>query len=53
MENSYGAPYETLSRPKGACAGTAASCASWLNGFVAAGAQRLVVRFGRPDQFGQ
>ncbi len=53
MENYSGAPYETLSRQQGACAGTAAICASWLNGFVAAGAQMLVVRFGGPDQFGQ
>jgi probable F420-dependent oxidoreductase len=53
MENYYGAPYATLSRQQGACAGTAASCVDWLNGFVAAGAQTLVVRFGGPDQFGQ
>ena len=53
MEHYYGAPYETLSRQQGACAGTAESCASWLTSFVTAGAQTLVVRFGGPDQFGQ
>ena len=52
-EGYYGAPYEVLSRQQGLCAGTAESCAAWLNAFVAAGAQTLVLRFGGPDQFGQ
>ena len=52
-EGYYGAPYEILSRQQGLCAGTAESCAAWLNAFVAAGAQTLVLRFGGPDQFGQ
>jgi hypothetical protein len=49
----YSIPYEVLVRQQGLCAGTAASCATWLNAFVAAGAQTLVLRFGSPDQFGQ
>jgi len=53
VEGYYGAPYDTMSRQQGLCAGTAASCAAWLNAFVAAGAQTLVLRFGGPDQFGQ
>lgn len=49
----YNAPYEGLSRQQGLCAGTADTCAAWLNKFVAAEAQSLVLRFGGPDQFGQ
>jgi hypothetical protein len=26
---------------------------AWLNAFITAGAQTLVLRFGSPDQFGQ
>ena len=52
-EGYYGAPYEVLSRQQGLCAGSAESCAAWLNAFVAAGAQTLVLRFGGPDQFDQ
>jgi probable F420-dependent oxidoreductase len=53
VEGYYGAPYDVLSRQQGLCAGTSESCAAWLNAFVAAGAQTLVLRFGGPDQFGQ
>jgi probable F420-dependent oxidoreductase len=53
IEGYYSAPYEILARQQGLCPGTAASCADWLNAFVAAGAQTLVLRFGSPDQFGQ
>ena len=52
-EGYYSAPYEVLLRQQGLCAGTAASCVAWLNAFVTAGAQTLVLRFGSPDQFGQ
>jgi alkanesulfonate monooxygenase SsuD/methylene tetrahydromethanopterin reductase-like flavin-dependent oxidoreductase (luciferase family) len=52
-EGYYSVPYEALVRQQGLCPGTAASCADWLNAFVAAGAQTLVLRFGSPDQFGQ
>jgi len=53
VEGYYGAPYEVLAGQQGLCAGTPESCAAWLNAFVAAGAQTLVLRFGGPDQFGQ
>jgi hypothetical protein len=52
-EGYYNAPYETLLRQQGLCAGTAEHCTAWLNAFVGAGAQTLVLRFGGPDQFGQ
>jgi probable F420-dependent oxidoreductase len=53
VEGYYGMPYETLARMQGLCAGTADACAEWLQGFIAAGAQTVVIRFGGPDQFGQ
>jgi len=53
VEGYYGAPYDMMARQQGLCGGTAESCAAWLNAFVAAGAQTLVLRFGGPDQFGQ
>lgn len=53
VEGYYGASYEVLSRQQGGCAGTPESCVAWLNAFVAAGAQTLVLRFGGPDQFTQ
>jgi alkanesulfonate monooxygenase SsuD/methylene tetrahydromethanopterin reductase-like flavin-dependent oxidoreductase (luciferase family) len=53
VEGYYGAPYDMMARQQGLCAGTAERCAAWLNAFVAAGAQTLVLRFGGPDQFGQ
>jgi alkanesulfonate monooxygenase SsuD/methylene tetrahydromethanopterin reductase-like flavin-dependent oxidoreductase (luciferase family) len=52
-EGYYDVPYAVLLRQQGLCAGTAANCAVWLNAFVTAGAQTLVLRFGGPDQFGQ
>lgn len=53
VEGYYGVAYEFMSRQQGGCAGTAESCAHWLNGFLAAGARTLVLRIGGPDQFGQ
>ena len=34
-------------------AGAAERCITWLNEFIAAGAQTIVLRFGAPDQIGQ
>src|SRR5215470_7047046 len=53
VESYYSVPYEALLRQQGLCPGTAATCADWLNDFIAAGAQTLVLRFGSADQFGQ
>jgi probable F420-dependent oxidoreductase len=49
----YNTSYETMARRQGVCFGTAATCAAWLNEFVAAGVQTLVLRFGGPDQLTQ
>ncbi len=53
IEGYYGGPYEQLARRLGLCAGTSARCVAWLNDFIAAGAQTIVLRFGSSDQFGQ
>ncbi|GIX48901.1 MAG: N5,N10-methylene tetrahydromethanopterin reductase [Candidatus Tectimicrobiota bacterium] len=50
IEGYYGAPYEVMRRTQGVCAGPPERCIAWLNDFVAAGAQTLVLRFGAPDQ---
>src|SRR5205823_4130506 len=49
IEGYYGVPYEVQARHTGLCAGSADHCASWLNAFIAAGAQTIVVRFGSSD----
>jgi len=53
VEGYYGAPYETMARVQGLRSGTAQACAEWLQEFIAAGAQTVVIRFGGPDQFRQ
>jgi probable F420-dependent oxidoreductase len=53
VEGYYLAPYEVMAPLQSICSGTAETCASWLNEFVAAGAQTIVLRFGGPDQVGQ
>jgi hypothetical protein len=53
VESYYGTPYDVMSRTQGLCAGPVERCIAWLNDFIAAGAQTLVLRFGGPDQLGQ
>ena len=53
VEGYYGASYEVMARSQGLCAGPAERCRAWLNDFIAAGAQTIVLRFGTPDQIGQ
>jgi alkanesulfonate monooxygenase SsuD/methylene tetrahydromethanopterin reductase-like flavin-dependent oxidoreductase (luciferase family) len=53
VEGYYGTPYEVMARAQGLCAGTAEQCIAWLNDFIAAGAQSLVLRFGAPNQLEQ
>jgi probable F420-dependent oxidoreductase len=53
VEGYYNTPYEVMARNQGLCAGPADRCLAWLNEFVAAGAQTLVLRFGGPDQSSQ
>lgn len=53
VEGYYLAPYEVMAPLQSICSGTVETCAAWLNEFVAAGAQTIVLRFGGPDQVGQ
>ena len=53
FENYYGVPYESMAGTQSMCPGTPATCAAWLQGFIDAGAQTIVIRFGGPDQAGQ
>lgn len=53
IEGYYGAPFDDMVRRQSACFGTAETCLAWLNAFVSAGAQTIVIRFGSPDQVGQ
>jgi alkanesulfonate monooxygenase SsuD/methylene tetrahydromethanopterin reductase-like flavin-dependent oxidoreductase (luciferase family) len=53
MEGYYGTSYDTLSGRTSLCAGTAEGCTAWLNAYVDAGVQTIVVRFGGPDQVSQ
>jgi alkanesulfonate monooxygenase SsuD/methylene tetrahydromethanopterin reductase-like flavin-dependent oxidoreductase (luciferase family) len=53
VEGYYGAPYEVMVRSQGLCAGTAERCITWLNDFIAAGAQTIVLRFAASDQIEQ
>ena len=49
-EGYYNAPYDVIGRMMNFCYGTPDTCITWLRGFVAAGAQTIVVRFACPDQ---
>ncbi len=53
IESYYNVSYDTQSGIQSLCAGAAERCIKWLNDYVAAGAQTIVVRFGGPDQPGQ
>jgi probable F420-dependent oxidoreductase len=53
IESYYRLPYEVQATRNGLCAGSADQCIAWLKGFIAAGAQTIIVRFGSPDQRGQ
>ena len=53
IEGYYGMPFETMSRTQSVFTGNAQDAIGWLKGFIDAGAQTLVIRFGGPDQAGQ
>ena len=52
-EGYYNAPYDVIGRMMSFYYGTPDTCITWLRGFVAAGAQTIVIRFACPDQVGQ
>ena len=53
IEGYYHAPFDTMARRQSVCFGSAATCIAWLQDFIAAGVQTIVMRFGSPDQTGQ
>ena len=50
IEGYYGVRAEVITRRQGCMAGPAEECRDWLNGFIAAGANHLVLRFAGSDQ---
>jgi hypothetical protein len=46
-------PYETMARTQSVFTGNVAEAKAWLKGFIDAGAETMVIRFGGPDQAGQ
>ena len=53
IEGYYGMPFQTMSRTQSVFTGNVQDAVNWLKGFIDAGAQTLVIRFGGPDQAGQ
>ena len=53
IEGYYGMPFETMSRTQSVFTGNVQEAINWLKGFIDAGAQTIVIRFGGPDQAGQ
>ena len=53
IEGYYGMPFETMSRTQSVFTGNVQDAVNWLKGYIDAGAQTLVIRFGGPDQAGQ
>ena len=53
IEGYYNTPYETMARSQSVFTGNVQEARDWLKGFIDAGAQTIVIRFGGPDQSGQ
>jgi alkanesulfonate monooxygenase SsuD/methylene tetrahydromethanopterin reductase-like flavin-dependent oxidoreductase (luciferase family) len=53
IEGYYNMPFETMSRTQSVFTGNVQDAIGWLKGFIDAGAQTMVIRFGGPDQAGQ
>jgi alkanesulfonate monooxygenase SsuD/methylene tetrahydromethanopterin reductase-like flavin-dependent oxidoreductase (luciferase family) len=53
IEGYYNIPFETMSRTQSVFTGNVKNSISWLKGFVDAGVQTIVIRFGGPNQSGQ
>ncbi|MBO20093.1 MAG: LLM class F420-dependent oxidoreductase [Chloroflexi bacterium] len=53
IEGYYNAPFETMARTQSVFTGNVQESIDWLKGFIAAGAETIVIRFGGPDQSGQ
>ncbi|MDA0265127.1 MAG: LLM class flavin-dependent oxidoreductase [Chloroflexi bacterium] len=53
IEGYYNMPFETMARTQSVFTGNVREAQGWLRGFIAAGVETLVIRFGGPDQAGQ
>jgi alkanesulfonate monooxygenase SsuD/methylene tetrahydromethanopterin reductase-like flavin-dependent oxidoreductase (luciferase family) len=53
VEGYYGGHFEQLTHIHAVCAGPPQVCGAWLQEFVDAGANTLIVRFNQRDQFSQ
>jgi len=53
IEGYYNTPFEPMSRTQSVFTGNVNEAIGWLKGFVDAGVQTIVIRFGGPDQSGQ
>ena len=53
IENYYSMPFEAMARTQSVFSGNVQESRNWLQGFIDAGAQTIVIRFGGPDQSGQ
>ncbi|MEC8857127.1 MAG: hypothetical protein VX664_07030, partial [Chloroflexota bacterium] len=53
IEGYYNMPFETMARTQSVFTGDVQDAIGWLKGFVAAGVETIVVRFGGPNQTGQ
>ena len=53
IEGYYNTPFETMARSQSVFTGNVREAGDWLKGFIAAGAQTIVIRFGGPNQSSQ
>jgi len=53
IEGYYNMPFETMARTQSVFTGNVSEAQAWLKGFIDAGTETMVIRFGSPDQAGQ
>lgn len=53
IESYYNTPFEMMARTQSVFTGNVQEARDWLSGFIAVGAQTIVIRFGGPDQSSQ
>ena len=53
IEGYYNIPFETMARTQSVFTGNVSETQTWLRGFIDAGVETMVIRFGGPDQAGQ
>ncbi|NQW22403.1 MAG: LLM class flavin-dependent oxidoreductase [SAR202 cluster bacterium] len=53
IEGYYNMPFENMAHSQSVFTGNVQEARDWLQGFIQAGVQTIVIRFGGPDQLGQ